>query len=249
VAGLTVIGWWYAPPRSRPPPLPTAAPVAETPAAPLPAAPETVRGLVEALAEASPAAAPTALFALWGQDYARLPGDGPCPRAAAAGLRCLHGSVTLATLRGLGLPAVLSLTPPAATPGQALLTALDEGNVTLTVAGRNLTLPVTALEPLWSGTALVLWKPPAEVRRILRPGLQGEDVVWLREVLDEALGPASAPPADPVLYDAPLRQRVLAFQESRGLTADGRVGDQTLLYLSRVVSNSTSPTLPRRTSP
>ena len=248
MAGLTAISWWYAP-RSRPLPLPAAAPVVETPASPPPAAPDAVQVLVAALAEASPVAASSALFARWGQDYARLPGDGPCPRAAAAGLRCLHGTVTLTLLRGLSLPAVLRLTPTGSNPGQALLTALDESNATLAVAGRNLTLPVAALEPLWSGEALVLWKPPTAVRRILRPGLQGEDVVWLRETLDKALGSAPTSPIDSTFYDTSLRQRVQAFQESRGLTADGVVGDQTLFYLSRVLPDATSPTLLRNAAP
>ncbi len=52
--------------------------------------------------------------------------------------------------------------------------------------------------------------------------------------------------AGPDVYDATLEQRVVAFQKSRALTADGLVGDETLLQLTLATREPGVPSLSSR---
>jgi len=51
----------------------------------------------------------SALFTLWGFDYAQFTGATGCERAAQAGLRCLFESGTWSNLRQLNRPAIIEL--------------------------------------------------------------------------------------------------------------------------------------------
>jgi general secretion pathway protein A len=75
--------------------------------------------------------------------------------------------------------------------------------------------------------------------------MQGTDVAWLRERLDAFEGKTSKG-AGPDVYDASLEQRVVAFQRSRALTADGLVGDETLLQLTLATREPGVPSLSSR---
>ncbi|MFI7574453.1 N-acetylmuramoyl-L-alanine amidase [Micromonospora sp. NPDC049497] len=63
--------------------------------------------------------------------------------------------------------------------------------------------------------------------RPIRPGDRGPAVTEIRTVLSalDLLGPAAAPDADD--FDAHTERAVRAFQQSRGLSVDGRVGAET----------------------
>lgn len=65
----------------------------------------------------------------------------------------------------------------------------------------------------------------------LKVGDRGADVDWLRRQLEQAQG-VDIPAADPQLFDYRLQQSVLDFQRSRGLAADGIVGENTLIQLN-----------------
>ena len=66
----------------------------------------------------------------------------------------------------------------------------------------------------------------------LKPGEKHDRVRVLRQRLIAGGDWAGAKPADPDLFDEPLRQGVVAFQEKHGLRADGIVGDETLRALN-----------------
>ena len=67
----------------------------------------------------------------------------------------------------------------------------------------------------------------------LKVGDHGPVVTMLRALLQRAaaLDPALPPAADPSLFDQDLDRAVRAFQQDRGLVADGIVGRQTALQL------------------
>ena len=52
----------------------------------------------------------------------------------------------------------------------------------------------------------------------------------------------------PNIYDAELKQRVLAFQRSRSLAPDGLVGEETLAELTLASREPGTPSLTRRGS-
>jgi general secretion pathway protein A len=171
------------------------------------------------------------LFARWGVDAAGTPGAVACERAKREGLDCLPRRGTWMRLRRYNLPAILELTTPAGEPRYAVLTALADDRATLALGPRAVTLPLAAIEPFWDGSFVLFWRPPTV--GVLQPGMRSRDVAWLRHRLGEP-EPAATDRRRRDLYDDDLRERVIAFQRSHALVADGIVGEETLAQLSLV---------------
>jgi general secretion pathway protein A len=99
------------------------------------------------------------------------------------------------------------------------------------------------IEPLWTGSYIVLWQPPSLMEEPLTQGMQGRDVAWLVSRLDRIEGVLSDYDPGRVRFDETLKQRVMAFQQAQGLIADGIVGRQTIIQLSTVVVDTATPVL------
>jgi general secretion pathway protein A len=225
---------------------PAAATTGETvSAAPRPAQ-EPPPSLATILAEPAPSQETTiafaALYGLWQVEYRPRTGELACDHARQVGLRCVYRVGSWTVVRRLNLPAILSLTGPSGETRPALLTALSDETATLEVAGRNLTLPLRDVERVWDGAFVALWRPPSLTAATLAPGTRDRGVPWLRQRLAVADGQPTPERASD-LYDDDLRRRVMAFQRSQQLAADGIVGEETLLRLSVVGGEGTGPSL------
>jgi murein L,D-transpeptidase YcbB/YkuD len=66
---------------------------------------------------------------------------------------------------------------------------------------------------------------------LLQAGDRNPDVVWLRQLLEEAQQVKLAAD-DPQYFDIPLQKQVMDFQRSHNLTPDGIVGKHTLIQLT-----------------
>lgn len=183
----------------------------------------------------------TSLYARWGLAYdskAALACEGTRPD----GMQCLFKTGTWTKLRRIDLPAVMELATPDGARHYATLTALGEQTAMLRFGARALTVPLAEVERFWEGTFIVLWKAPPLRNLSIAPGARGKDVEWLRRRLAELDG--KAPPAKGQdLYDDGLRERVVAFQRSRGLLPDGIVGAETLTHLSTALHEPGIPLL------
>jgi len=154
----------------------------------------------------------------------------PCNMAASAGLECVEMRGTWMVIRRLDLPAVIKLVASDGRRAYAAVTAINGDTATLEFGERVLTVPVSEVEARWDGTFSFVWKPPPGVKRVLVPGMRGQDVDWLRRRLDELDGTQSAARGD--VYDDELKTRVLAFQRKELLEPDGIAGAETLARLS-----------------
>ena len=65
----------------------------------------------------------------------------------------------------------------------------------------------------------------------MKIGDRGPVVSWLRQQLELAQG-VKIPAADPLVFDFALQKKVLDFQRSHGLVADGIVGKNTIIHLN-----------------
>jgi general secretion pathway protein A len=245
VALIAVVLWRAWPAAEAPE---TAATTAEAPATPAPdpapaAAPREALGTVLAKdAEAtSPDAAFGSLFALWGAQFE--PGSGlACEQAVVQGLSCVWQRGSLAQLKLINRPAILSLVDSQGSSHQVVLAELGDGEARLRLGGAEAQVPIAELADFWFGEFLVLWRPQAAGHRPLRAGMRGDDVRWLRQGLEQLSGlPASPPPAD--YFDAELQQLVEGFQRSRRLAVDGVAGLQTQLVLDAALGAPGTPTL------
>jgi general secretion pathway protein A len=179
------------------------------------------------------------LLAIWSVDAAGTP---PCDAARAAGLRCLSGDGDWQRLSSLGLPVVLQLNAGDSHPHYALLQHLDDERLSLRIGGQSVDYWLNELEGAWRGRFITLWRPPAEVRRSLFPGNRGTDVAWVHRALNRIDEVVQRVP-DRDHFGGALQSRVKAFQQQHGLTADGIIGEKTLIHLSAAVPDDDQPRL------
>jgi general secretion pathway protein A len=170
-----------------------------------------------------------ALFALWGHDTGMLEEELPDP--AAFGLALLAEQGSLARLRQFNHPAVLSLVDANGEEFLATLARLDEETATLVVGSDIIRIPLTTLLQQWFGDYALLWQPPPDYQSPIRPGDQGNAVMWLEYQLAGLSGRESRLQPD-MSYDDLLIEEVRRFQRQENLEPDGLAGPYTLIILN-----------------
>ena len=181
------------------------------------------------------------LFGLWGAEYSAGAGRG-CEQADAHGLSCVWQRGSLAQLKLINRPAILSLIDASGAPHQVVLAGLEGDAARLLIGDTATRVPVAELADYWFGEFLVLWRPLGGGLRPLRAGMSGEDVRWLRQGLEQ-LGGLPASDATQDYFDADLERLVEAFQRSKRLAVDGIAGVQTQLVLDAALGAPGTPTL------
>jgi general secretion pathway protein A len=246
VAGAGLLGfvlWRAMPAFERPEAEPTA--VRESPAVAAVPAPPPREPLGTVLAKDSAGttmdAAFATLFSLWGTEY--QPSSGfACDQAVTQGLSCVWQRGSLAQLKLINRPAILSLVDSNGVPHQVVLAGLDADSAKLRIGTGETRVPIAELADYWFGEFLVMWRPRTDELRPLRAGMRGEDVRWLRQGLEQLGGlPASTAMQD--YFDAELQHLVEEFQRSRRLFVDGVAGLQTQLVLDAALGTPGTPTL------
>ncbi|HSV34512.1 MAG TPA: AAA family ATPase [Ramlibacter sp.] len=155
----------------------------------------------------------------------------PCKLLPGEQLHCFSKNLSLAVIRELGRPGILTLDADTGTPRYAVLTALTRDSATLRAAGSEQTVTLAALAARWQGDFATLWRvPPGYANRGAKG--QGEMVDWIAARL-AALNGAAAPDPGRTAPDTALRTRLRAFQLAHGLAGDGQPGPLTLMQLNR----------------
>lgn len=156
----------------------------------------------------------------------------PCQAAQRQQVQCFRtASSTLALIRQLGRPGILTLRDADSAPVYAVLTGLTDRTATLRMGGVSQTVSLAILATLWQGDFATLWRAPPGYAGMVGTGSSGALVDRLAEqlaALDGGSRPAGGQP-----FDAALRARVHAFQLAQGLKADGRAGPTTFMQLNR----------------
>ncbi len=217
------------------------APAAPPPVAAVPAAPPTVAAFLASHAQdTSTDAAFARLFALWKAPYDPAAGRA-CEQASAHGLDCLGEKGTFARLKLLNRPAILALSMPGGTEQQVVVVSLGERTARLAAGPATMDADLLDLQRYWYGDFLLLWRPPVPQARLLRPGMHGAEVRWLRQGLAAVRGEQLLGGSD--VYDRDLVHLVEEFQRSHRLTVDGIAGEQTQIVIDALVATPGAPTL------
>lgn len=245
-AGLSVafivaaVAWQFAPAWRRAEAIaitPAAAtasttPVVATSASAAPAAVENKLALATILAAPDTSGGTQAafqqLFARWRLDYMAFTGNTACERAAEAGLRCMLTTGTWNTLRQYDRPAVLELVDSNGNLHHVLLSRLTNEQATLDFGGTAYVFPIVEVDRYWFGKSLFLWQPPVN-ETVLRRGMRGPSVLWLRTALARSESRALKDGDTRDVFDNDLETQVKEFQRRHNLPDDGVVGDLTLL--------------------
>ena len=156
--------------------------------------------------------------------------EAACKALQKQQLHCFSKNLSLALIRELGRPGIVTLDADSGSPGYALLTGLTRDSATLRAAGTEQTVTLAALAARWQGDFATLWRAPPGYTGRLSDG-RSETVGWIATRLAKANG--SPAPEGPKPLDAPLRSQLRAFQLSQGLPADGTPGPLTFMQLNR----------------
>ena len=162
-----------------------------------------------------------------------LDGSDPCREVLKLQVQCYRSSSTLALIRQLGRPGIVTLYDDDNRPIFALLTGLSGRTATLRMGGTVQTVTLVSLAGMWRGEFATLWRaPPGYAPRAVEtpPRALAE---WLTTQLGSLTGAAPAPGG--VAGGAALKSRVIAFQLAQGLKPDGLVGPTTLMQLNRAI--------------
>ncbi|MDR7092416.1 ExeA family protein [Hydrogenophaga laconesensis] len=233
VVGALVAGalfWLWNQSAPRPVPTAVAAPppavAATTPATTPPPRPEPLTGPPEASALLkNETEAWRALGPLWGQTLAS---DDPCNAAQQAQLQCYRTDrLTVAGLRQLNRPGIVTLRPAGQGSGMALVTALDSDTATLQAGEQRWRMPLATLTDIWSGDFATLWRtPPGQTTRLV-DGRTGPAADWLGERIANLQAAGKVPPSA-----KQLTARIQAFQRANGIEAAGLAGPITFMQVN-----------------
>ena len=162
-----------------------------------------------------------------------LDGSDPCREVLKLQVQCYRSSSTLALIRQLGRPGIVTLYDDDNRPIFALLTGLSGRTATLRMGGTVQTVSLVSLAGMWRGEFATLWRaPPGYAPRAVEtpPRALAE---WLTTQLGSLTGAAPAPGG--AAGGVALKSRVIAFQLAQGLKPDGLVGPTTLMQLNRAI--------------
>jgi general secretion pathway protein A len=267
VAAIIAVGaWWFW--REQPPGAPAPEPVAAAPVR-LPAQdtpPPATEPRPPATAAAAPAAAApfadltpavnldrllrsaqplpmvlAGLVQVWNARPRVAPGESICKALRRERLGCFKSLGDWADLRALDRPAILTLSSGRGGTQHVLLRELGAEDALLETAAGSLRLGLEQIGLLWTGEFLMLWRLDAG-QPVIGPDTTGPAVVWLRQRLARAEGRELRPPV-PEVFDDELRQALLRFQAAHNLQRDSLAGARTLITLSNLDPDPTTPTL------
>ena len=174
-----------------------------------------------------------------------------CAAWQADNLQCFSSTRTsLALIRQLDRPGILTLAGAGGPKVYAVLQGLEGDNAILDIAGVAHAVPLDTLAGLWRGDFATLWRSP--------PGYPGARAASRSPVVAEWLDTrlASLPGAAPDTGKpgSALPSRLYQFQLAQGLTPDGKVGPMTFMQLNRALGLAeprlqTAPVAPTPSKP
>ncbi len=158
----------------------------------------------------------------------------PCVAARSQQVHCFRSpNSTLALIRQLDRPGVLTLRDGNNRSAYALLTGLSGQSATLRIGGRARTVSLVSLADHWRGEFATLWRVPPNYVGTIGAASSGPAARWLALQLATARGDAR--PLAPRFDEAALRGWIHSFQLIQGLPSDGVAGPVTLMQLNRVL--------------
>ncbi len=188
----------------------------------------------------------SALLRYWNVDIsAVVDGSVFCKTADAHKLKCVYGKGTWTSLEYFNRPVIIELETSDGRLVNMMVTELHGNRVVIDHNGERMQLERATIDYLWSGSYVLLWKPPQLNGTMLAVGARGQDVIWLNDILDrdEGIYGIQTQGKRNDRFDQALVERVVRFQQKHGLTPDGIVGEQTLIQLQSASGDPDVPLL------
>jgi general secretion pathway protein A len=172
------------------------------------------------------------LAAFWKVAVPATAGD-VCAATAPQQQPCFRfTTTTLATVRQLDRPGILTLRDASGKAAYALVTGIGPDSVTLRVGEASMKAPLGVLATVWRGEFSTFWQAPAGYTGPVQEGAAGAVVDRLATQLAAWSGQPA--PAAGAGFGTVLKARVSNFQRAQGLQPDGVAGPTTFMQLNRV---------------
>lgn len=175
------------------------------------------------------------LLRRWGFTIHDLGAGDPCGRVAVLGLRCEREQGKLSHVRFYDRPVLMRVKDAGGARRYVVLGALDESNGTFDLPDGSESIPIAALDAVWTGDYTVVWQPPPTGATEIGPGAAEESIRWLRRTLSQVPG-STLTDNGSGRFDTALTTGLRQFQTARGLVADGIAGPRTLVQLGNAVA-------------
>lgn len=174
------------------------------------------------------------LFGLWGIAH---PEAITCAKAGHGDLRCQNFRGSWETLLNLNVSVVLELQAAEVPERFICVEQLQGDQLLIRTSTGTLSRPLEEIQRLWSGRAIMAYRPLQTDKRALRPGVSDAVIREIRQQLG-----SKATGNDPTRFDEALRSRIQAFQREVGLRPDGLIGTLTLIGIE---GHGSRPDVPR----
>ncbi len=182
------------------------------------------------------------LLGLWDVDY--IPASGTaCDQAQQQGLSCSYERGTWTTLRQLDRPVMMTLTGKDGESHLVALVGLDDEVARLSMNGISTEVPTATLSDYWFGQFILIWRPATGSNQPVGPGMQHENVRWLRQSLATLNSEYQPVDMNSSFFDDALKDQVVAFQRQHRLEADGLAGQRTQVIINSLLAPDHSPRL------
>jgi general secretion pathway protein A len=154
----------------------------------------------------------------------------PCVAAARQKVQCFRSTnSTLALIRQLDRPGILTLRDANERPVYALLTGLNADSATLRFGQFSREVSLLSLATVWRGEFATFWRVPSEYTGKLVDASSGQSAGWVSAQL------AKLHHQPPATTDVAWKAQVSAFQLAQGLKPDGLAGPTTFMQLNRAL--------------
>lgn len=164
-----------------------------------------------------------------------------CEYARQLGIHCLLDRDRWENVLGLNRPVILEFMLPDGEIRNVLLVGTEHGDPIFRF-GEDRIFNLDDVLSYWQGYYLVLWKPPLSGVEGIYARQTSENVVWLRNQLNQLEG-TTEKVKQPNYYDDALIERVKQFQRQRKLIADGAAGPRTIIHVQNAVDPTQAPSL------
>ena len=90
---------------------------------------------------------------------------------------------------------------------------------------------------------MLIWRPPNGSDEAISPGMQNENVRWLRQSLAAIDTNYKPQTTTPDFFDEELEQQLTRFQRQNRLDTDGVAGQKTQIIINSMLALDGTPTL------
>ncbi|UHO33386.1 peptidoglycan-binding protein [Citrobacter rodentium NBRC 105723 = DSM 16636] len=172
------------------------------------------------------------LYQVWGYEVDIK--EAWCDQAWRANLTCQSGTESLEALEAQGLPWIAPLEMAGKTVPVVVIGEHDDELIALTTQ-RTWRIKKSWFSSVWRGRYTLLWKPSPDGKSVVNKKSSLEEIVWLDTMLSRVLNLEAEETGE---WSPLLQEKIRQFQAQKALTADGVMGQLSLIRLWQALGES-----------